>query len=364
MRYRSLDSWRGLCALLVVLYHAQGKGFLGDSAFVHGAFLFVDFFFVLSGFVMCEAALTRIDSGSSLRQFLLRRLARVWPLHAFMLLAFLALETLKLLVVQLTGAPPTREPFSGIFVLSGFLPSLFLLHSMGLLSGLTWNGPSWSIAAEYWTYVVFGLVVLGARRRFVVVAGLLAATAAGTLVWRSTRGMDATFDLGFVRCLYGFFVGALVHRLSQRWRLAHAPFGTGVELAVTLGALAFVAVAFDTSLAFLSPLVFAFVIFVFAWSNGGLAKVLQTRGFTQLGLWSYSIYMTHLFLLGLASGVASALNRAIDSPAWTGFWETPAISDITVLGFAGAVVLVSSVTYRLIEVPGQALLQRWAPTPA
>jgi peptidoglycan/LPS O-acetylase OafA/YrhL len=51
-RFVALDSWRGFCALLVALYHVPVTAFVFLNPLVRGSFLFVDFFFVLSGFVI------------------------------------------------------------------------------------------------------------------------------------------------------------------------------------------------------------------------------------------------------------------------------------------------------------------------
>lgn len=364
MRYKVLDSWRGICALLVVLFHAKGHGPIGESSFIRGSFLFVDFFFVLSGFVMAEAYATRIESGRGFREFLVRRFGRVWPLHAVMLGAFLAVELSKLALVRLTGSQFSHAPFTDTMSPDGFLPSLLLLHAMGLLPGLTWNIPSWSIAAEFWSYVVFGLVVWRLRAKTVIAAVTIASVAAVTLVLYSRQLMDVSFDLGVVRCLYGFFLGVVVHRISRVWRATHLAFGTAIELlSVTLG-FGFVAMAHDTTLAFVSPLVFATVIFVFARSDGAVSNLLQTRVFASLGLWSYSIYMTHIFLLGIVNMSASVLgklgvSRQLSQP-WQDFRAMPGVSDAEMLVFALGVIAVSSLTFRLIEMPAQQAVNRWA----
>jgi peptidoglycan/LPS O-acetylase OafA/YrhL len=363
MRYKALDSWRGICALFVVLYHAKGEGLLGQSSFIGGAFLFVDFFFVLSGFVMAEAYAARIEDGRGFREFLVRRFGRVWPLHAAMLLAFLGLELTKLALVKATGLQLTNAPFSASMSPDGFLPSLLLVHAMGLRDALTWNGPSWSIGAEFWTYAVFGLVIWRFRERKILVSTLLSLGAAVVLLVYSPRLMDVTYDLGFVRCLYGFFLGVVGHRISTQWRASHGPFGTLAEAASACLAFAFVALAHDSRLAFVSPIVFVLVIFVFAWSDGSLARALQTRPFLNLGLWSYSIYMTHLFLIGAVSMLGKLLTKVVGaSPAaaqWSERIASPGASDVGMVAFTLLVVAISSMTYRFIELPGQALVNRW-----
>lgn len=54
-RFLVLDSWRGICALLVALFHFPTSSIISQSAFVGGSYLFVDFFFVLSGFVIASS---------------------------------------------------------------------------------------------------------------------------------------------------------------------------------------------------------------------------------------------------------------------------------------------------------------------
>ncbi len=364
MRYKALDSWRGICALFVVLYHAKGTGVLGESSVIGGAFLFVDFFFVLSGFVMAEAYSDRIADGRGFREFLVRRFGRVWPLHAALLLAFLGLELCKLALVRFTGTQLSNAPFTDAMAPEGFLPSLFLVHAMGVLPRLTWNGPSWSIGAEFWTYAVFGLVAWQLRGRKVLASAIISTGAAVLLVRYSSRLMDVTFDLGFIRCLYGFFLGVVAHRICARWRASNAPFGTMIEIAGAALGFAYVAIAHDTRLAFLSPVVFALVIFVFAWSDGRLSRVLQTRPFVHLGLWSYSIYMTHLFLLGVVSMVSKLIEKGVATGNAGGRWQAvlsaPGVSDAGMLVFAVLVVAISSVTYRMIELPCQNAVNRWA----
>jgi peptidoglycan/LPS O-acetylase OafA/YrhL len=55
VRFLALDSWRGLCAVLVAAMHFQGAWHFYDASFLHNCYLLVDFFFVLSGFVLAHA---------------------------------------------------------------------------------------------------------------------------------------------------------------------------------------------------------------------------------------------------------------------------------------------------------------------
>ncbi len=89
-RFEALDGWRGVCACLVVLFHFNGYSPIYTAPLVRNSYLFVDFFFVLSGFVIAWNYGTRLGSWPEVRRFLVLRLGRVYPLHLFMLFLFLA----------------------------------------------------------------------------------------------------------------------------------------------------------------------------------------------------------------------------------------------------------------------------------
>jgi peptidoglycan/LPS O-acetylase OafA/YrhL len=87
VRFETLDSWRGICALLVAVFHMPLAGALAGNQFIRGSYLFVDFFFVLSGFVIAHAYGAKLTRGEGLAKFMVTRFGRLFPLHAFMLLA-------------------------------------------------------------------------------------------------------------------------------------------------------------------------------------------------------------------------------------------------------------------------------------
>jgi peptidoglycan/LPS O-acetylase OafA/YrhL len=115
--------------------------------------------------------------------------------------------------------------------------------------------------------------------------------------------------------------------------------------------------AHGTPYSYLSPLVFACAIAVFANSNGALSRGLQTTPFLNLGTWSYSIYMTHIFILS----AANMLSRMIEKVAaarhvgdqWRAAIAAPGVSDALCFLFALVVIGVSSQTFRWIEAPAQ-----------
>src|SRR6266446_3449491 len=88
-RFEVLDSWRGICAMMVVLYHIPEFFFFSDLAVIRSGWLFVDFFFVLSGFVTTHAYGTELANLGGALQFIRKRFFRIYPLHFCTFAAFL-----------------------------------------------------------------------------------------------------------------------------------------------------------------------------------------------------------------------------------------------------------------------------------
>src|SRR6202142_2994764 len=90
-----LESLRGVAALIVVVYHAVWLNPVTNSRFFLNGALMVDFFFVLSGFVIFHSYGSRLSSLRDFGRFLWLRLGRLYPLHFAFLLVFLAIEAAK-----------------------------------------------------------------------------------------------------------------------------------------------------------------------------------------------------------------------------------------------------------------------------
>src|SRR5688572_19588360 len=131
-RFVALDSWRGVCALLVALFHVPIGGVMRDCALIANGYLFVDFFFVLSGFVIATVYEDRLQDSKATWRFLLRRFGRLWPLHASVL-AFLVL------VSAIRG----DLGMDGKHDIAAIWTNIAMLHGLGTETELTWNGPSW-----------------------------------------------------------------------------------------------------------------------------------------------------------------------------------------------------------------------------
>jgi len=216
-RFVALHSWRGVCALLVAVHNLNFGPWTPQIDFVLHSSLFVDFFFVLSRFVISHAYDERFAHLPDVAAFMVRRVGRLWPLHVAMLVTFITLYFSKFAVANLAHLSfddsMTQEGHS----LRTIVTNLLLIHAFDIPSQLTWNAPSWTISTEFWTYFLFAVICLSAsgRRASIFAIALIALLAAGVLLFFSPTFLETNTDYAFFRCLYGFFVGSLVYRTWQ-----------------------------------------------------------------------------------------------------------------------------------------------------
>lgn len=371
-RYEALDALRGICALMVCLFHFRANGPIASLDLVRGSWLFVDFFFVLSGFVIAANYRDKLVGGSGMRSFSILRFGRVYPLHLFMLLLFIAFE-LVALIPAIRGIMH-RQPFDDYHSVYAILTNLTLTHAFGLHDRLTWNHPSWTIAVEFWTYLFFGLAATWAGAQLEKWLGLAMIASVLILATLSPYFINASYAWSFFRCLYGFAAGAILWRW---WSLSGQQPGkayrgaTLVELVVMALILVFVANVGASPYNLLAPLVFGIALLVFARAGGAVSRGLTSAPLLLLGTLSYSIYMVHVFvqsrmddglkLAGRLFGLQLLTTRArstgepIDVMGATALQGT-----ILTLLMLVLVVAVSWLTYRYVEMPGQRLARRLA----
>ncbi len=349
--------------------------------FVRDSYLFVDFFFVLSGFVITHSYMEKLHDAQHGGDFFLRRFGRLWPLHASVLFAFVLLEVAKLALLRAHALHSPQVPFSGPYAPNGIVTSLLLVQAFGPHAAPVWNAPSWSISAEFYTYLLFAGLCLaasrngepkGRRRRISFFAALFALAGALIVSTFSARGMDITDGLSFFRCIEGFFLGHLAYRVwqSKAFRMRAA---STAEIAALALVIAFVTLAGYGAGSFLAPLVFAGVVLVFAEEAGPVSGLMKTGAAAWLGAWSYSIYLTHAFLFELALDLGKLLERRLGAhwlamiplhgtgtPTEVFIFHSAYAADLLALGFLAVVVGVAALTYRFIERPGQRFFNRLA----
>jgi peptidoglycan/LPS O-acetylase OafA/YrhL len=286
-----------MAAIMVIFFHLQHLDLLKGNEFIAKSDIFVDFFFVLSGFVMTHSNYGKITNWASIKPFAIKRFKRLYPLHLFTLLLTLLFELFRLGVDRYI-TPLSNQVFAENKNLPSFLANLTLTQSLGLFDHVTWNGPSWSISVEYYTYIAWAVCLVVFRKNL----WLMCSIGFSLLAWfiiRHNGSIVYTYDYGFVRCLYSFLIGMLTYRargvlsswVPQRW----ASF-----LEILLFGLTLVAVqSFTHSTSWLMPLLFALVILIFSGENGVLSRFLARDQLSFLGELSYSYYLNHTLILNV-----------------------------------------------------------------
>lgn len=234
--YNLLDGLRGVAALLVIWYHVN-EGF-GFAETVNGAgnglvknlnhgYLAVDFFFILSGFVIGYAYDDRWNKGFTMKEFFKRRLIRLHPM--VVMGAILGVITFCLQgSVQWNGTQiATSLTMLALLCTMFFIPAVpgagYEIRGNGEMFPL--NGPYWSLFFEYIGNILYALFI---RRLSTKALGLLTAVLGIALTWFATCnistygsiGVGWTLDSvnflgGSLRMLFPFTMGMFLSRVFQ-----------------------------------------------------------------------------------------------------------------------------------------------------
>ena len=168
-KINSLESLRGLAALIVAMYHFPSTSFF----FIPNGYLGVYFFFALSGFVIALNYFYIINSFKSLIKFQVKRFFRLYPIHIFVLFVVLGIQVLKLISLKFFNLSSGKEAFTPDYwyTLIDFFNHLFLVQAV-IHNGyaLSWNSAAWTISTEFYSYIVFGVITLSSRNnRFIFI---------------------------------------------------------------------------------------------------------------------------------------------------------------------------------------------------
>ena len=310
-RFQVLDIFRGIFASMVVLFHASpfADTPLLNNPFVDNSDMFVDFFFVLSGFVITYSYPT-MATGAEFGTFIKKRWLRIYPLHFILLVCFLVIENIKL---YFSSYIHINQPFNESNNVFTFFTSLFLLNSVKMpgVHDVSWNIPSWSISAEMISYLLFGAVLVllfktGLRVLKYLFLGSLPILALFILVVITGRyEINYSFDYGFLRGIIGFFTGSLCYYVFNRFYPVLSTIKSGLFSILEILSMLVLAtmIYFGKELkaiGFVYELIFFIAILIFSFERGIVSALLKKSNILKnIGTYSYSIYMTHTLLLSL-----------------------------------------------------------------
>lgn len=341
-RFVVLDFYRFVAALGVFIFHLKMID-KGISPAWNGSFgLFVDMFFILSGFVISYSYPSDARGVGAYSRFMIRRVARIYPLHLLSLLIFVVLIGVGL---ERTGRSTPLD----------FLYNLVLLQAWGVADHLSFNSPSWSISAEFFCYLIFPLLMLLARKLHplalaAIVAALYLLLAHGHLpIWQERSQMyGANYDYGMLRALPSFLNGillAILFRMSQPYRHKRVVFA-GIAM---FGLSVLVLNVFAKP--DLAILLFSAAILLTAVGESAFTEFPGARLLGRLGNTSYAIYMLH-----------DAVLIAVFKPSWTWLGLRPDQFWLFALACCAVLTIIADRTYAYFENPARRLVNRWADT--
>jgi peptidoglycan/LPS O-acetylase OafA/YrhL len=354
-RFEALDAFRGLCAISVVVFHMHLIDSITDLDFFRGSSIFVEFFFVLSGFVLAHGYGFKEDLD--FKTFMKARFFRLYPLHFFMFLVFVALEFGKYFAHKFGGFVFNNEPFTNSSAVSEMIPNLLLIQSWTPFTDpLSFNYPSWSISIEFYMYaLLFISIVLFKSNR--VISWLILSSIAFILIYLDSEILVRTVFRG----LSCFFGGAFTYVIYKKLSHLKPSYISGSTVEATL--LISIVLIVQSKIEYrslIAPLLFIFTVLFFAFESGFFSKQLKEKPLQYAGKLSYSIYMTHAAILFCLLSTAMVLQKI------TGIEMAPMIEEIRYLSFGGSiinnlvvililafVIYTSSLTYKYIELNGQ-----------
>ena len=330
-RLSRLDGLRGIAACGVAFTYHTWSLFADDAIgpvgpllewFHRSGWLFVDMFFVLSGYIFAHVYLGHghLKSGRDLADFAVARVARLYPLHLVMLLV----------TAVLFWGRPENSPLA-------FGAHLLMLQGVVKPVAQTFDGPTWSLTVEAACYVLFAFGAAAGPRGLRLVTGF--SIAIGVLMIASHASAYDTFVRdNFPRGLLGFFLGQVLWH--QRARLARVPGWVLAGLIVTGFAIP------PTWAGAILPL--ALVAFPATLLLGLRVRVLGSKPLIWLGDRSYAIYLIHVPLRELVLHLHGPFGGGAVQVALV--WA----------GFVAATLVLADLSLRFIENPARrAIRSAW-----
>jgi peptidoglycan/LPS O-acetylase OafA/YrhL len=364
----SLTALRGIAATVVVILHfaystlpEAGVIISRHTRFFRDGYLFVDLFFILSGFIMTHVYLDSFATGVNKANYwgyLRARFARIYPLHLFTLAMLFGLELFKLSL-------PNVQAFTKEFNITALTANLFMLQAFDfncpplLWCKSTWNEPAWSISVEFLIYCVFPFLLFALIKTkpktdwivYIITLILL------LFLIRFTKG-TLEYIIGIpsiARCGLECILGIITYKVYQWSKYQHQLNPHLLEIFATVLVLGLMhkwmrrRVFFD----WVTLPAFSLLIVALATSTQGMiSRLMNSRPLLYLGTISYSIYMVHWCLIGFLQTF------------WLYKFHIEFGSDfdpnrclLALVIFVPISLLVAALTYHFIEVPARNFLK-------
>ena len=288
-----LDVFRALAALSVCAVH-----FSYDTIF-HVYFkqaLFVQFFFTLSGFVIYLNYHDQKFDILKIKNFMVKRFFRLYPLHFFFLIMFCFIEILKYFLVINYNLVFNNKPFQLNDFSNFFLHLFFLQHYADKYS---FNGPAWSISVEMFLYFAFAILFFVNKKYFLVVPIIF--TLLFFLFMNNTYGAGYSHG-AFLSGFYSFSLGCIFCRiyLQNKKLFKNKLYNIFYFILLILFFMELFGykILLKLNYSFIYSIFFGLIIYLscFLNKNSFMYNFFFNNWFIYLGKISYSIYLGHLFV--------------------------------------------------------------------
>ncbi|MFT5848658.1 acyltransferase family protein [Psychroserpens sp.] len=352
-RFEALDAFRGICALSVVIFHMKFLDSFTEITYFRGSAILVDFFFVLSGFVLSHGYAFKVDS--SFFSFMRSRFYRLYPLHFVMFLFFFVMQIVKLVAYKF-GVTFNVAPFSGVNDISEIIPNLLLLQSWTPFTEATsYNFPSWSISIEFYLYALL-YVTISFFKGIKLFIWALISFFSFILIYRQSDLLTAEVLRG-LSCFFGGACTYMVYNKIYNYK-PNFIFGTVFELCLLVLIVILVHSTFSYR-EIIAPLLFIVTVLFFSYESGECSRLLKFKPFQYLGKLSYSLYMTHagvllcvgIFAIFLEKTFNYQVRVKVNEDYYLSFGHA-VVNNIVAIIIIIVVILLSVFTHKYIEIKG------------
>ena len=285
-RYYFLDVIRLILALIVCYEHTK---IASQEASTIAAYIAVDIFFILSGYVLCQQI-----QNISYRDFVISRIARMFPLYwvSMLILYFLWNNV---------------HPFDPNYFYNT-ITEFFLLHSVGFTDQPGLNGVSWSLSIEFWLNVIFLYFIVRHKPKnknlffstvfiFIIFCIITTLRVAGSFD-ANIQPFSFFTNIGIIRGIAELLIGYLLYNLvnSNFIHCLNRDRRLNSIYEIILVFILFFSMSKNGSVGFgiLSLLTFSLIIIRNKIGTGILSKASSLPIIRSLGHMSYAIYLLHI----------------------------------------------------------------------
>jgi len=343
-----LDVFRAVAALSVCAVH-----FSYDSIF-HVYFkqaLFVQFFFTLSGFVIYLNYHDHEFNIFKIKNFMIKRFLRLYPLHLFFLIIFSSIELIKYFLAINYGFSFNREPFLLNDFSNFFLHLFFLQHYADKYS---FNGPAWSISVEMFLYFSFAILFFINKKYFFTIAIIF--TILFFILLNHFYGAGYSHE-AFFSGFYSFSLGCIFCKIYLKNKKLFKSKLYNVFYFILLilffAELFVYKILFKLNYHFIYSILFGLIIYLSCFLNKNflIYKLFFNNWFIYLGKISYSIYLGHLLVFYLLNNFLKYFIYSSENISNTKSVLKLNVVEANLYSLAAYIltIILASFTYRYIE---------------